>query len=489
MPLKYTEEQKQEQNGDVEGEATSSFTVEEAIEKIGFGWLQLRIYLVCKLIVATDAMEVMLLSLIGPVLQCYWSLHESQVAFMSTAVFFGMTVASPLAGLLADRYGRRTLLLISTVWTAFFGLLTTFSPFYVWLLILRGLVGVGMGGIPQGYAMVAEYVPSKFRAKMIVFSEVLWGCGSLFEILLAALVTPTLGWRWLFAISSIPVFIACVGLFFLPESARFLVAAGRSEEALKILQRTAEINRESLPPGTIVKSKEMSLGSLRDLFSREYRLTTILLWPIWFGASFGYYGIVLASPLLLSQQKANSTNGSGGECNVLDREDYVSLATSTVGEFAGLLVSFLLIDRIGRRWTGVLLLLGAAIFLFLLQLRVDHVLLTLFIFGARGTTLTVFNLFFIYTVEVYPTTMRALSVGMAVAWARLASMITPFFAQVLMVYSVPITVTIYGVVCLLCALFTFLLPIETMGRPMMQSVSYEPAKEPEETTKIISGNT
>ncbi|KAL8619134.1 hypothetical protein ACOMHN_019406 [Nucella lapillus] len=441
------------------------YTMEEAIEKLGFGCLQLRIYLACKLVVATDALEIMLLSLVGPEVKCYWQLQDSQVAFISTAVFCGMAVSSPLWGILADHYGRRACLLMTTMITAYFGLLASFAPTYIWFLLLRGLVGFGMGGVPQGYALVAEYVPSKCRAKMIVFSEVFWALGSLFEILIAALVTPSLGWRWLVGISSLPVFVAIIACVSIPESARYLVAAGKKDQALIILQRLSISNGQPLPLGTLVTSKTVSLARVRDLFSSEYRLSTILLWPIWFVVSFAYYGIVLASPYLLSDQ--TSTEDSDAQCTVLTTGDYVSLATSTLGEIAGLVFSFLLIDRIGRRWTWRLLMLAASAFLFLLQIPGSSTLTTFLIFGVRGSTLTAFNLCFIYTVELYPTSTRALGLGLCNTWSRLACMVTPFLAQVLMLYSVPVTVTIYGILCLLIAVVMFFLPVETKGRPMM----------------------
>ncbi|KAK7481536.1 hypothetical protein BaRGS_00027185, partial [Batillaria attramentaria] len=432
MPAMYTEERDPEEK---------TFTVEDAIEKIGFGFLPLKIYVICKTLIATDALEIMLLSLLATEVQCEWSLSEGQVAFISTAVFFGMAVASPVFGLFGDKFGRKVTLLHSAIWVAFFGVLTTFSPVYIWLLLLRGLVGVGMGGIPQGYNLIAEYIPSRYRAKLIVMGETFWCAGSLFEIMLAAFVTPVLGWRWLVALTALPVIVAAFGMAFVPESARYLVAAGERERALSILQAAAKAKHTSLPPGTLSKSiKQEPRGSPRDLFSPEYLRSTLLLWPMWFGVSFAYYGIVLASPLILSHEKDNATV---------------------------LLVSFLLIDRIGRRKTGILLCVLAATFLALLLLKVSPKWLTFFVFGVRGTTLTAFNLSFVYTIELYPTTVRAVGLGICTGFARFASMVTPFFAQMMLVWSLPLTVGIYSAVCLVCGLLMLLMPIETKGRPLM----------------------
>ncbi|KAH3736402.1 hypothetical protein DPMN_042965 [Dreissena polymorpha] len=83
-----------------------------------------------------------------------------------------MGTTSSFWGILADRYGRRNNLMLASVVVWYFGLLTSFSPSYFWILLLRGLVGAGMAGMPHGFTLLTEYLPQKYRAKILIFGSV-----------------------------------------------------------------------------------------------------------------------------------------------------------------------------------------------------------------------------------------------------------------------------------------------------------------------------
>ena len=116
-------------------------SVDEAIERIGFGRFQVFLLSICGLLTAFDAIEMLLLSVLGPAASCEWLLTSGQVAFITTAVFFGMLIGSPLWGRLADREGRWPILVITSIIIAYFGLLSAGSPCYGWLVLLRAIVG------------------------------------------------------------------------------------------------------------------------------------------------------------------------------------------------------------------------------------------------------------------------------------------------------------------------------------------------------------
>ncbi|XP_005108859.2 putative transporter SVOPL [Aplysia californica] len=447
-----------------------TYTVEDAIEAMGLGWFQAKIFVVGKMITAADAMEMMMLAVLSPLVRCEWALSDYQVAFITTAVFVGMGVASPLLGIVGDKYGRKVVLVIVTLCIGYFGFLTTFSPSFGWMLFLRGLVGVGMGGSPQGFSLNAEYVPSKYRAKLLIFGTVFWTLGSIFEILLAMLVVPSLGWRYLLAFSSLPVLATCVGLIWIPESARFLAAAGYLDDATTILEGAAKMNKSVLPDGRLVKSPEITLGRPRDLFSREYLRSTLQVWLLWFGVAFTYYGMVLASAEVLRVRNKDKT--SHCNCVYLTTEDYTTMILSSLGELLSLPINFFLLDRIGRRWTGGLCYLGTSLFFILIQLDVGLNTLTTFMFFVRAFSSACFNFVYIYSSELYPTSIRTLGMGTASAWARVGAMLTPFVAQVLLSNSIQAATWVYGALCMLCGISCFLLPIETKGRALPQMVSY-----------------
>lgn len=148
-------------------------------------------------------------------------------------------------------------------------------------------------------------------------------------------IMPTLGWRWLLAFSSIPSSLLLVFYWVAPESPRFLCSKGRTTEALAILEKIARLNRTKLPPGTLVTDNQIELheknppseedahllssppnqneeGSLNStnsndvggvssimvLLSPNLRRSTLLLWFVFFGNAFSYYGLVLLTSQL-----------------------------------------------------------------------------------------------------------------------------------------------------------------------------------------------
>ncbi|XP_031506587.1 synaptic vesicle 2-related protein isoform X2 [Papio anubis] len=270
-----------------------TFMVEDAVEAIGFGKFQWKLSVLTGLAWMADAMEMMILSILAPQLHCEWRLPSWQVALLTSVVFVGMMSSSTLWGNISDQYGRKTGLKISVLWTLYYGILSAFAPVYSWILVLRGLVGFGIGGVPQSVTLYAEFLPMKARAKCILLIEVFWAIGTVFEVVLAVFVMPSLGWRWLLILSAVPLLLFAVLCFWLPESARYDVLSGNQEKAIATLKRIATENGAPMPLGKLIISRQEDRGKMRDLFTPHFRWTTLLLWFIWFSNAFSYYGLVL----------------------------------------------------------------------------------------------------------------------------------------------------------------------------------------------------
>lgn len=144
---------------------------------------------------------------------------------------------------------------------------------------------------------------------------------------------PQLGWRWLVALSSVPAFAALLFYGLTPESPRYLCMNGQTTEALNIMRRVAEVNQKELPAGILIPESKIELDGESDrrvdtnllapsakevvfsnsgfstvliLLSSKLRRTTLLLWVLFFGNAFSYYGI-----LLLTSKMSDGKN----QCN------------------------------------------------------------------------------------------------------------------------------------------------------------------------------
>ncbi|XP_062890378.1 synaptic vesicle 2-related protein isoform X2 [Mobula hypostoma] len=457
------------------------FMVEDAVEAIGFGKFQWKLSVLTGLAWMADAMEMMILSILAPQLHCEWRLPSWQVAFLTSVVFIGMMSSSSLWGNISDQYGRKTGLKVSVIWTLYYGILSAFSPVYSWILVLRGLVGFGIGGVPQSVTLYAEFLPMKSRAKCILLIEVFWAFGTVFEVLLAVVVMPTLGWRWLLILSAVPLMIFAALCFWLPESARYDVLSGNQEKALATLKRIATENGAPMPLGKLIVARQEDRGRIRDLFTPEFRMTTILLWFIWFSNAFSYYGLVLLTTELFQEGDVCSMTAGGRkpegrcslDCKFLNATDYKDLLWTTLSEFPGVLVTLWIIDRIGRKKTMAVSFVIFSFFALLLFACVGRFALTVFLFIARAFISGGFQAAYVYTPEVYPTATRALGLGTCSGMARVGALITPFIAQVMLESSVYLTLSVYSGCCLLAAFASCFLPIETMGRGLQESSQQE----------------
>ncbi|XP_069028961.1 synaptic vesicle 2-related protein-like [Embiotoca jacksoni] len=455
---------------------TETFTVDDALEAIGFGRFQWKISLLTGLSWIGDAMEMMILSILGPQLHCEWSLPSYKVALITSIVFVGTGISSPLWGSISDKYGRRVGLMICMCWTLYYGLLSAFTPVYGWLLVLRGLVGFGIGGAPQSVTLYSEFLPVKARGISIMLIAAFWAIGAVFEVLLALWIMPTLGWRWLLGLSTIPVAIFVCFSFWLPESPRFDVLTGRIEKATATLRRMAKENGKDMPRGKMVAYKQNERGRIKELFSHQYWRTSLLLWFIWFANAFSYYGIVLlTTELFQSGDACEVTQGAkiepscSLECKYLTSADYKDLLWTTLAEFPGLLVILFAVDYIGRKKSMALCFFMFSLFILPLYACIGRVALTVVIFIARAFISGGYQVVFVYTPEVFPTENRALAMGISNAMARVGALITPFVAQVMLRTSVYLTLSVYCGCALLAGVASLILPIETLGKGLQES--------------------
>ncbi|XP_050963378.1 LOW QUALITY PROTEIN: putative transporter SVOPL [Labeo rohita] len=188
------------------------YTVEEAVESIGFGRFHILLFVIMGSANIVEAMEIMLLAVVSPEIRCEWRLEDWQVALVSTMVFFGFMICGVLCGYVADKYGRWKVVFGGFIWASYFSLLTSFSPSYGWFIFLRCMVGCGIAATSQAFVLKTEFIPAKYRAILLPLASIFWMLGSMLIIILGMTVVPTMGWRWMIRFSIIPSIIL-IGLF------------------------------------------------------------------------------------------------------------------------------------------------------------------------------------------------------------------------------------------------------------------------------------
>ncbi|BAB02515.1 transporter-like protein [Arabidopsis thaliana] len=463
-------------------DGNTRFTVDEALVAMGFGKFQIYVLAYAGMGWVAEAMEMMLLSFVGPAVQSLWNLSARQESLITSVVFAGMLIGAYSWGIVSDKHGRRKGFIITAVVTFVAGFLSAFSPNYMWLIILRCLVGLGLGGGPVLASWYLEFIPAPSRGTWMVVFSAFWTVGTIFEASLAWLVMPRLGWRWLLAFSSVPSSLLLLFYRWTSESPRYLILQGRKAEALAILEKIARMNKTQLPPGVLSSELETELEenkepgfSLLALLSPTLMKRTLLLWVVFFGNAFAYYGVVLLTTEL---------NNSHNRCYPTEKQlrnsndvNYRDVFIASFAEFPGLLISAAMVDRLGRKASMASMLFTCCIFLLPLLSHQSPFITTVLLFGGRICISAAFTVVYIYAPEIYPTAVRTTGVGVGSSVGRIGGILCPLVA-VGLVHGChqTIAVLLFEVVILVSGICVCLFPFETSGRDLTDSISA--SKEP-----------
>nr|XP_043624604.1 organic cation/carnitine transporter 7-like isoform X2 [Erigeron canadensis] len=481
------------------GDHGYEYTLDEALATIGFGKLQVIVLAYSGLGWVAEAMEMMLLSFVGPAIRPEWGLTSNQESYISTVAFFGMLVGAYLWGVVSDTYGRKKGFLGSTILTSIAGLLGAFAPNYITLLILRCFVGIGLGCGHVFTSWFLEFLPTTNRGAWMVVFSTFWTVGTIMEASLAWWIMPTYGWRWLLGLSIFPSLVALLFYNFVPESPRYLCTQGRLMEAHRILEYGAALNNTSLPVGLLVcdqtndmlnegessestallssitnktNDTQRSSSSILMLFSPKLARTTLLLWFLYFGNTFAYYAIILlTSQLSLGQSECYLTTLLSESENIKDPSLYTNVFITSLAELPGLGLAALILDRVGRKISMEIMIVSGFVLLFPLVVHQNAIMTTFFLFGARMFISASFIIVCIYTPEVYPTNLRTTGVGIATGIGRIGGMVCPLIAVGMgSGCHQTLPVILFEVVILLSGVAVILLPFETKGRELADSV-------------------
>ncbi|WP_431805278.1 MFS transporter [Microbacterium sp. bgisy203] len=439
---------------------------------------------------ALDAMDVGLVSFILAALTAEWALKPEQASWIASAGFVGMAVGASLGGLLADRFGRRSVFAVTLL---IYGLATGASALVgglVALIVLRLLVGLGLGAeLPVASTYVSEFAPARMRGRLIVILEAFWAVGWTAAALIGFLVIPSVadGWRWAFAIGAVPALYALIVRWGLPESARWLENRGRHGEADAVVTRfeqspsldgsrrrrvggaptpaaspapaasgtasalaaatapsAATSRSAAAPASSTTPAQPTAWQRMRELWSVEFRVRTASLWLVWFCVNFAYYGAFIWIPSLLFAQGYDLVKSFGFTLII------------TLAQLPGYAVAAWLIEVWGRRLTLSVFLVGSAVSaLWFGTAGTEGAIIT------AGMALSFFNLgawgaLYAVTPENYPTSVRATGSGWAAAVGRIASIIAPLSVPYLLnLGGVPLLFTVFAAFFVVAAAATW----------------------------------
>ncbi|VDB95858.1 unnamed protein product [Peniophora sp. CBMAI 1063] len=477
--------------------------------EIGYGRYQWGVFMLTGLGWMADNIWFQAVALILPQVQV--ELPVSHVEYATLALYAGLIVGASTWGIMADVVGRRLSFNITLFIAGVFGIAAGGADTFTQLGALTACVGFGVGGnLPVDGAIFLEVIP-KTHQWLLTLLSIWWALGQLFASLVAwplidnfscasdahpCLKADNMGWRYsvyIFGGITFAMFIARFFLFNLQESPKFLVAKGRDEEAIKVLEYIATRNGrkisltlakleavggvsdhpQGLSPFQLIRHSlsSLSFGHVKPLFAtRTLAINTSITIALW-----GLIG--LASPLFngfITLYLKARTTGSGSL-----NETYLNYSIISILGAPGSVIACIIVDRTrrsrsgfvlgGRKYAMALFTALTGVFLFLFTTATNQAGVLGYNCASTLTTNAMFGVLYAYTPEVFPAPHRGTGDGLASSTNRILGILAPVIkiattkgATTVANTNVPVFVS--ASLFLGASILMLLLPIETAGK-------------------------
>ena len=410
-----------------------------------------------------DGYTVIAISYAMPVLVRVWHLHPQQIGLILSMGYLGQTIGAVLFGVLAERFGRVRIILLTILLFVSMDIACLFAWGAISMMLFRFAQGIGTGGeVPVAGTLVNEYIGARGRGRFFLLYEVMFLVGLVAAGLIGRALVPSFGWRAMFVVGIAPALALIPLQFFIKESPRWLAAKGRYEEADRIV---AALERSVIASGHVLAEPAPNAVATvaaptdwRELFRGIYRRRTLTVWAMWFCSYLVANGMITWLPTLYRQVFHLP----------LQTSLLYGLLTS-VGGIVAAIICAVSIDRIGRkRWyTAAFLLAPLPLAVLALSGAGSGIQVLLLAGLAYAILQTVTFSLYLYSAELYPTRLRAMGTGFGSAWLRLGSSAGPILVGSIMAsFGIRYVFGAFALVLLAGAVVTVLGAIETGGQAL-----------------------
>jgi len=428
------------------------------LEKASTSKFHYSLLTICCLIYGFTAMNVMLISATLPAIAAEWHLDKVIAGLLLSSGYAGMFVGALTCGIIADLIGRKKALLLTILMASIFTGLCAAAWDVASMAFFRFLAGIGLGGsLPQPGVYISEYTPASKRGRFLGLTETSWVYGALLAAIFPYFLIPTYGWRLTFLVAFIPLIIVPLIVLFLPESIRYLEVKGRFEEALATLKKAGLIQESIKTIKKTVYQKYSLKNALKELWSKEYRRRTLVLWIIWAVLVYTYHGIFLWLPsIYVEVMRAKELIGPLYWYLII-----------TLMQVPGYYSATFLLDPVGRKpvLIGYLALAGFGSYMFAIAKGLTSILIW-------SAVVSFFNLgawsgLYTYTPELYSTRIRGTGSGAAASIGRLAGIAAPTITgYIWAAWGLSAAFLIFASAHFIAALTTAFLGIETKQKTL-----------------------
>jgi AAHS family 4-hydroxybenzoate transporter-like MFS transporter len=402
---------------------TPQVEVAEFIDQQPVGAFQVKLLLTCAAVLFLDGFDTQAIGYVAPALAKEWGLTKGALGPVFSAGLFGLMIGALLFGPLADRIGRKKIIIFSTLAFGIGALVTAFVNDLNTLLAIRFLTGLGLGGaMPNAVAMTSEFNPRRRRATMVMIMFCGFSVGAALGGLLAAALIPQFGWRSVFVVGGVaPLLLVPILALRLPESVRFLALTGRANERVAELLRLINPTAAFAPATQFVIDEPHLTGiPVVHLFREGRTLVTLLLWVVFFMSLLDIYFLSNWLPTVLNDL-GSSVASSAAIGSMLQ-----------VGGVVGTFALGSIIDRFSFRALALVYFIAVFAVGAIGQLGHSVVFVTMAIFAAGFCVVGGQIAANALAAAFYPTSVRATGVGWALGIGRVGSIVGPLVGGMLL---------------------------------------------------------
>ena len=399
--------------------APTQFDVVRAIDDGQFTPLQKLVYVLAALAIVLDGFDGQMIGYAIPSIMKEWGVPRSAFSVAVACGLFGMAVGSLVAGVIADKIGRKPVLIGSIV---LFGTSTAMigsAPDVMTIAAIRFFAGLGIGAaLPACTTLLAEFTPTRSRTMAVTTAIVCYPLGGMLAGLVAGKVLPVEGWRTFFLIGgAIPVVYALVLIFLLRESPKYLARQASRHDDLRHLMSGMRHDVSQVTEFTDGGEGDVKRGSVGELFKEGRTRDTLWLWVSFFMTQLSLYSAFSWLPTMLTTEGLSPALAGMG------------LTAYNFGGVFGAVLCALAMNRFGSRWPMVVwaaMSALSALALNAVSVANDTQLFMLGL-GVHGLFITALQCA-LYTLcaHLYPTSIRVTGTAMALSIGRTGAILSSF---------------------------------------------------------------
>jgi AAHS family 4-hydroxybenzoate transporter-like MFS transporter len=344
------------------GHAATTVNIGELLENSRIGPLQIRVFLLCMICLIMDGFDVQAMGYVAPAIVMDWGVPRSLLGGVFAAANFGVLIGSLVFSMVADKIGRRPVLIGATLFFSVMAIATAYAQNVQQLLWLRFIAGIGMGCImPNATALIGEFSPKRSRVTFMMCITVGFTGGAALAGLVSLWMIPAFGWRSVFMFGgAVPLVIALLMIWGLPESLQFLAVSGRNRATLVRWLKKLEPTKRVDDTTKFIANEERRGGvPAVHLFRDGRAIVTILLWVVNFMNLLVLYSISNWLPTVVTAMgydaqiavwmglwlQVGGTIGAFGLAWLIARGGFLPMLAAT---FAVATVSIILIGKPGN---------------------------------------------------------------------------------------------------------------------------------------------